>query len=124
MNVLVVGDDYEARQQLVDQLIAEDVDRVYEAANFEEALAVIRDADGIVCDAPFPIRKGEPAFELAWIGMRAAARAFRRPFVLVTEDEDMKLEALHEDTDAYLKAEAPEAIGDLVHALKGEFAIA
>jgi CheY-like chemotaxis protein len=117
MKFLVIEDDEQARQTLVDQLMAQNVGTVYEAGDTARALEFIRDADAIVCDDASPVLDGEPPFHLAWWGLRDAAEALRKPFVLLTGDLDTLLEALHEETDAHLKEHAAEAIGHLVQLL-------
>jgi CheY-like chemotaxis protein len=117
MKILVIEDDEQMRQTLVDHLMAQNVETVYQASTTAGALELIRDADAIVCDDTFPVFDGVPPFHLAWWAVRDAAEALRKPFVLLTGDLDTLLEALHEQTDAHLKEHAPEAIGHLFQLL-------
>jgi DNA-binding NarL/FixJ family response regulator len=117
MRILLIEDDEQTRRSLVNRLVTEDVETVYEATNFGAALDLMREADGIVCDDAFPFVSGEPPFEFAWMGMRDAARAQRKPFVLITADTGMWLEASHQGVEGYRKQYATEAIVHLVQAV-------
>lgn len=117
MRILLIEDDEQTRQSLVNRLMAEDVDTVYQARDFGGALDLIANADGIVSDDSFPFVSGEPAFPFAWKGMHDAAQAQNKPFVLMTEDTGMWLDASRQDVEAYRKKHAMEAIAHLVRAV-------
>jgi DNA-binding NarL/FixJ family response regulator len=117
MRILLIEDDEQIRRSLMDRLVAEEVETVYEANNFGAALDLIPEADGVVCDDAFPFVAGEPPFEFAWMGMYDAARAQRKPFVLITADTGMWLDACHQGAEGYRKEHAPEAIVHLVQAV-------
>jgi hypothetical protein len=117
MRILLIEDDHAMRRSLVDRLLAEGVETIYQASDFGRALDFVGDADGIVCDDAFPFVAGEPSFKFAWTGIRDAARAQGKPFVLITGDADMWLDASYQDVKAYRKKHASEAIVDLVETL-------
>ena len=118
MNILVIEDNGPSRQKLIKMLIAEAVDTVWDVSTVENALALIRNADAILCDEQFPIAAGASPFRFAWVSLRDAARCLQKPFVLLTADPEMRLEALHQDTEAYLKPDqASEAVSRLVRAV-------
>lgn len=118
MNILVIEDDGPTRQKLVELLTAEGVHTVWDVSTIENALAFMKSADAILCDEQIPIAAGSNPFRFAWIGLRDAARRLRKHFVLLTTDPETRLEALHQDTTAYLKPDqAPEAVARLVRAV-------
>jgi CheY-like chemotaxis protein len=116
MRILLIEDDEQMRRSLVDRLL-QDAEAVYEACDFGSAVDLIPDADGIVCDDAFPFVAGEPPFEFAWRGLHDAARAQRKPFVLLTEHTAMWLDASRQDVEVYRKRFVLEAIEHLVQAV-------
>lgn len=117
MNILVIEGDGPMRHMLAMLLAGEAVETVSSASTVEEALGVIRDADAILCGEQVPLAKGTDPFRFAWIGLRDTARRLRKHFVLLTADPETRLEALHQDTNAYLTPEqASEAVSGLVYA--------
>jgi len=114
MKILLIEDDDQMRRALVDRLAAENVETVYNAGDFGGALNFIHDVDGVLCDDAFPFVEGEPPFEWAWLGMRDAARALEKPFVLIAGDSETWLEASHQDVQAYRKKYTADAVAHLV----------
>jgi DNA-binding NarL/FixJ family response regulator len=117
VRILLIEDDEQMRQALMNRLMAENVDTIYQARDFGGALELIPEADGIVCDDAFPFVSGEPPFPFAWMGMHDAARAQKKPFVLITADNRMWLDASHQNVEAYRTQHATEAIAHLVQAV-------
>jgi DNA-binding NarL/FixJ family response regulator len=114
MRILLIEDDDQMRRALVDRLASENVETVYNASDFDSALDSIHDVDGVLCDDAFPFVEGEPPFEWAWLGMRDAAQALGKPFVLIAGNPDAWLEASHQDVQAYRKRNTAEAVAHLV----------
>jgi DNA-binding NarL/FixJ family response regulator len=123
MRILVIEDDTQMRQRLADQLASEGVETVYQASDFGSALDFIRDTDGILCDDAFPFVTGEPPFAWSWLGMRDAALALEKPFVLIASDSDAWLEASHQDIQAYRKKYAAEAVVHLVRTVSKNMSV-
>jgi hypothetical protein len=119
MRILLIQDDERMRRSLVNRLMAQGVETVYQASDFGSALDFIPMSDGILSDDAFPFVAGEPSFEFAWMGMHDAAREQRKPFVMITDSTEMWLDASHQNIEAYMEEFATEAISHLVQALKG-----
>jgi DNA-binding NarL/FixJ family response regulator len=117
MKILIVEDDDETRHCLGDRLVAEGVEKVFEASDLAGALGVIRKADAILCDDAFPVTTGERPFELAWNTVYEAAQSLAKPFVLITTDQDTWFGALRQGVQVFKEQDAAEAVLHLVRSL-------
>ncbi|HTV55565.1 MAG TPA: hypothetical protein VMI06_11705 [Terriglobia bacterium] len=114
MTILIVEDDDQTRHDLGDQLVAEGVEKVFEASDLTGALVAIRKVDAVLCCDAFPVTVGERPFELAWNTVYEAAQSLAKPFVLITADQDTWFGALRQGVQVFKERDAAEAVLHLV----------